>query len=139
MPPLNKLIAAPGERDLPVYGAALGGDGAIMLNHGEERDRVTRDGKLIGVKDAFAVEIYGDSMRPMFRPGNIAQVHPTRRPIPGEGVLIEFHNGHAEIKEYINQDDSVIRCRQYNPPQDLHYKPEDVKRLYLIVSHSLYG
>lgn len=127
-------------KDLPVYGAALGGDGTvIMLNRGERVDTVSRPGTLVGVKDAFGVVIVGESMAPMYKPGHIAHIHPGRPPTPGEGVLIELQDGHAHIKEYINGNDDIVRCRQYNPPLDLKFKRKDVKRLYLIVGSGIYG
>lgn len=140
IPSIENRLHSYAARDLPVYGAALGGDGAvIMLNRGERMDTVSRPGTLVGVRDAFGVVIVGDSMLPMYKPGHIAHIHPGRPPIPGEGVLIELHDGHAHIKEYTNGSDDVIRCRQYNPPQTVTFKRRDVKRLYLIVGSGIYG
>lgn len=132
-------LPAFGERDLPVYGAALGGDGAVMLNRGDEVDRIHRPPMLIGVKDAFGVVVSGDSMEPMFLQGDIAWIHPGRPPMPRRGVLIELHDGHAHLKEYISQNDDVVRCRQHNPPTNVTFKRRDVKRLYLVVGSGLYG
>lgn len=128
-----------GERDLPVYGAALGGDGAIMLNRTDEVDRVHRPPALFGVKDAFGVVVAGDSMEPMFLQGDIAWIHPGRPPMPRRGVLVEMHDGHAQLKEYVSQNDEVVRCRQHNPAGPVTYKRRDVKRLYLVVGSGLYG
>lgn len=132
-------LPAFGEKDFPVYGAALGGDGAVMLNRGDEVDRVHRPPALVGVKDAFGVIVSGDSMEPMFLQGDIAWIHPGRPPMPRRGVLIELHDGHAHLKEYISQNDEVVRCRQHNPPANVTYKRRDVKRLYLVVGSGIYG
>lgn len=136
---MDKRIDSFGERDLPVYGGAVGGDGVVMLNRGDKIDQVSRPGILKGVRDAFAIVIYGDSMDPMYKRGDVAHIHPGRPPAPGRGILVEFHSGHAEIKEFVSQDKDSLRCRQYNPPQELRYDLADVKRLYRVVGTAEYG
>jgi phage repressor protein C with HTH and peptisase S24 domain len=132
-PSPSKHLVTFHERDLPVYGAALGGDGAIMLNRGEQVDRIHRPAALADVKDAFAVVIAGDSMEPRFMQGDVAYIHPHKPPAPRRGVLIELQEGDAHIKEFVSQDDEWIKVRQHNPPKDLKYKRAQVKRLYRVI------
>ncbi len=127
------------DRDLPLYGGTVGGNGVVMLNRGEEVDRVHRPAALANVRDAFGLIISGDSMEPMFMQGDIAYVHPAKPAMPRRGVVIEMHDGHAEIKEFVSQDDNVIRCRQHNPPKDLRYRKADVKRIYRVIGSADYS
>lgn len=132
-PHATNSVAAFLKRDLPVYGGTVGGDGLVMLNHGDEIDRVHRPAALENVRDAFGLVVAGDSMEPMYTLGDIVYVHPGKPAVPRRGVVIEFHDGHAELKEFISQDDATIKCRQHNPPKDVRYRRADVKRLFRVI------
>ena len=64
-----------GERDLPVFGIAQGGLGALILSN-EAVDMVVRPDPLLRVKDGYGVIVVGDSMEPELGSGDIALVNP---------------------------------------------------------------
>lgn len=122
------------DRPLPVYGARGGdGSGVIMLNKREPIDWVARPPELQNVAEAFAVVISGDSMEPRYHEGEIAWIHPGKPCLAKKGVLIEFEDGHALVKEFVNQTSDTLRVRQYNPAKVLTFRRGDFLRIYRII------
>src|SRR5690349_21670507 len=69
------LPATPGELDLPVYASAEGGEGQIIVSL-DPMELIPRPSPVLGVRDAYAVYITGESMIPEFEPGDLAIVNP---------------------------------------------------------------
>lgn len=110
-----------GDKNLPVYAAAMGGDGHQVVTF-EAIDYVKRPIILENVKNAYAVYIVGDSMIPAFEPGDMALVHPHLPPARDKNVVL-FHTPPAAeaeciIKRLLTFNDRDWRLRQYNPARD---------------------
>lgn len=127
----HAIPAAPlvGERNLPVYVAARGGDGHIIVNF-EAIDHVKRPADLENVRDAYAILIAGDSMVPAYEPGDMALVHPHLTPAR-EKDFIFYHvppnGGEAEaiVKRLVALNDREWTLRQYNPAQEFKVSRAD--------------
>jgi transcriptional regulator with XRE-family HTH domain len=81
------------QRDLPVYGTAVGGqekNGDFDFNTGDIIDYILRPPRLHGARSAFAVYLIGTSMEPRFREGAPVLVHPGLPAKPGDDVLVEL-------------------------------------------------
>jgi hypothetical protein len=61
--PASQLV---GDRDLPVFGTAQGGSGALIVSN-EPVDWVVRPDPLLRVKDGYGMIVTGDSMDPALR------------------------------------------------------------------------
>ena len=72
--PPEQPVGIVGERDLPVYGAAQGGEGMTVDPHPIEW--VKRPAPLVSVAKGFAVYVVGDSMSPAYEQGDMVFVHP---------------------------------------------------------------
>jgi transcriptional regulator with XRE-family HTH domain len=109
-----------GERDLPVYAAAEGGPGEMVVST-DPIDMVPRPWYLGMVKEGYAVLVTGDSMDPAFRPGEIAIVNPRLSPQPSTDVILVGgeHEGEfkASIKFLIKSEPTRWYVRQFNPPE----------------------
>lgn len=133
-------LPAPAElpRDLPIYGAAIGGaDGAIELN-GEAQALVERPPQLSGVRNAYAVYVTGESMHPMFQPGWVVHVNPNRPITPGCGVVVQLRPAEAGpplcyIKEFRRRTPSQIVLFQYNPAEEIVWPLERVLAVHRVV------
>lgn len=127
------------QRQIPVYGVAVGGDDGRMKFNGERLDMVGCPPELRAVPNAYAVYVAGDSMVPSFKPGQIAWVHPNRTARPGQDVIVQLHpeqDGDAPegfIKELVKLTPSTVVVRQYNPPKDITFGRDDVKSLHVVV------
>lgn len=114
-----------GARDFPIYAAAEGGQGHMIVTF-EEIERVKRPAILEGVKNAYGLLVSGDSMKPAYRHGDMALVHPGLPPQRGEDVVLfdhpltELEDGQAEaiIKHLVGWTSTEWQLEQYNPPRE---------------------
>lgn len=108
-----------GEHDLPVYGAAECGDGAIIMSS-DPIDYVGRPQPLANVRDGYGVLVVGDSMVPAFEPGDIALIHPHLPPVRDCDVLLLGQDSQgrdvATIKRLVRFTATEWHLRQWNPP-----------------------
>ncbi len=111
-------------RRLPVFGHAAGGleqDGKFILNGMKVAD-VLCPPELEHVKDAFAVYMHGDSMRPAFRPGDTLYIDPSRPVAAGDEVLVQIKGAEDEppygfVKEFMRKSAKELVLLQHNPPE----------------------
>lgn len=135
--PAEDLI---GLRDFPVFAAAMGGEGHLIVSF-EQIETVKRPSILEGVRNAYALLISGDSMRPAFNHGDMALVHPglpTARdkihifydhPPFGEAGEVE-----AMIKNLVGWTNDKWKLEQYNPA-----KLFDVDKIDWPTAHRVVG
>jgi phage repressor protein C with HTH and peptisase S24 domain len=125
-----------GEKDLPVFGTAQGGSGALIVTN-EPVDWVVRPDPLLRVKDGYGMIITGDSMDPALKPGSIALINPHLPPRVGDFCLFRNHaedgTTHAVIKEYRGETDIAWRVRQYSPAKDFMLKKSEWQVRHLVV------
>lgn len=117
-----------GERDLPVFGTAQGGSGALIVTS-EPVDWVVRPDPLLRVKDGYGMIVTGDSMDPALKSGSIALVNPHLPPRLGDFCLFRSHaedgTTHVVIKEYRGETETTWKVRQYSPPKDFALKKSE--------------
>ena len=124
-----------GERDLPIFGSAEGGSGALILST-EPVDFVKRPEPLARTKGGYGVIITGESMIPVLRPGDIALVNPHLPPRPDSEVLLqrEEHGEHyAIVKTLLRLNATTYRLKQWNPQTDFSRERSEWPRCELIV------
>ncbi len=116
--PAGAAAAWSGERDLPVYAAAEGGEGAMIIGT-EPVEWLRRPAPLAGVQDAFAFYVVGESMVPAYEQGDMVLIHPGRPPRrEDDAVFIRPHEGggmDALLKRLDGWSDSDWQVRQWNP------------------------
>lgn len=87
---------------------------------------------------AFAVEIEGDSMRPLFRPGDRVVVDPDIRPEPGDFVVAEVQ-GAVTFRKYRAREDPEFELVPMNDDWPITKSDdESVKVLGVMVEHRTY-
>lgn len=129
--PVNLI---PGEQLLgtgrmPVYAAAQGGDGHVIVTF-DPVDSVKRPAELENVKNGYGLLIDGPSMIPAFWPGDMALVNPNLRPAREKNVILYHtppHGGDVEaiIKQLDNWSETEWMLKQYNPLKEFReYKAE---------------
>lgn len=121
--PLVRTPAIPGRDlvggvDLPVYAAARGGDGHIIVTF-DPVEFVKRPAPLAHVKEGYGLLVTGESMVPAYRPGDTALVNPRLPPERDQDVIL-YHtppDGEAEatIKRLVGFNDRDWSLEQYNP------------------------
>ena len=125
------------EMMVPVYGyAAASLDSNLNLANGEIVDWVIRHPSLNGIRDAFAIYVFSDSMEPRYYPGELVYVHPGRPPERNKDCVVELKNGDAYLKRYMAQTDDEICVMQYNPEKNLTFKKSDIQAVYAVVGRA---
>lgn len=86
------------------------------------------------VRDAYAIYVVGDSMAPMYRPGQILYVNPHRPLIAGRGVVITKTSKAVLIKELVRVTDDTLILREYTPClRDFAVAQTDVAEVHTVV------
>lgn len=127
-----------GERDLPVYAAAQGGRGAIVLSS-DPVDWVVRPEPLARVRDGYGVIITGDSMSPEHRSGSTALVNPHLPARSGDTCIFrsDAEDGTVNmcIKELVRQTNELWHVRQHNPRKAFTLKKSDWQVCHVTVGN----
>lgn len=109
-----------GERDLPVFAAAQGGTGVLVVSS-DPVEWVARPEPLAGVSKGYGVIILENSMSPEFEPGDIALVHPHLPPKAGSTCIFKKHNPDGTIEAVVKRlrrtTVEAWHVRQWNPPE----------------------
>lgn len=112
-------ITALGERDLPVFAAAEGAPGEMVVST-SPIEIVARPWYLGSVKEGFGVLVVGESMLPVFEPGDIAVVNPRLPPARGKDVLVvrgeEESEFTATVKRLVRWTPTEWHVHQFSPP-----------------------
>lgn len=131
---------APGGPDrMPVLGMAEGGEEGWNLWNGDVVDYVPRPPFLVGVPNAYAVYVTGESMAPRYLPGELLYVHPGRPPAPGDFVLVQAHPKHdgdpprAVVKRLVRRTAQKLVLEQYNPAKPFEIATREVKSIHKIL------
>lgn len=127
-----------GGKDLPVFGTAQGGSGALILTN-EPVDWVVRPDPLLRVKDGYGMIVTGDSMDPVHKHGSIALVNPHIPWRSGDTCVFRSHGEHGDdlaiIKELRRFTDETWYVRQYNPQKDFTLKRSEWQVCHVTVGN----
>jgi phage repressor protein C with HTH and peptisase S24 domain len=111
-----------GERDLPVFAAVEGGKGELVVST-DPIDLVPRPWYLGEVKDGYAVVVTGESMVPVYEPGDMVIVNPRLPYMRGKDHI--FTNGaqdggfRATVKRLVKVTETSWVVEQFNPAGEL--------------------
>ncbi len=89
----------------PVIGLARAGTGGFFDDSGLPAGSgwAEVEGPDVGDDGAYALEITGDSMLPVFRPGDRIIVSPAARVATGDRVVVRTQGGEVMVKELVRQ------------------------------------
>lgn len=131
-----------GEKDLPVFGTAQGGSGALIVTD-QPVDWVVRPNPLLRVKDGYGMLVTGDSMTPEHKHGSIALVNPHLPWRPGHTCVFRRHDDdgtvYAIIKELRRWTDDTWYVRQHNPKKDFTLKRSEWQVCHVTVGNFFAG
>ena len=131
--------AADMPRNLPVYGAAIGGDDGAFEFNGQIHEYIERPPQLAGVRNAYGVYVTGDSMMPRFEPGWLLHINPNRPVTVGASVVVQVRPEQENslplcyIKEFVRRTPTLLVLRQYNPPGEIEWPLPRVIAIHRVV------
>lgn len=120
--PGKELIGA---KDMPVYAAAMGGDGHMIVTF-DAIDYVKRPALLQNVAGGYGILVKGSSMVPAYREGDTALVNPHLPPSRDTDVVLyhtppkERGEAQAIIKRLVGINDREWTLEQYNPASEFN-------------------
>ena len=131
--------------DLPVMGTAAGSfSGSFVFAEGVV-DYVRRPPALEKAKDAYALFVQGDSMFPMYEPGELIFVHPHKPPVMGKGVVVQVKNHAADepavyLGKFAGQSPKGLSIHKLNPESTMTFTPETVVLVHRVMTaNELFG
>lgn len=117
MPALSRGGRASAGRRIPLIGLAQAGsegyfdDGGYPVGGGWDEISVPE----VGDPNAYALEIAGDSMDPVYRDGDVVIVAPGAPVRRGDRVVVRSQKGQVMAKELLRQSARRIELRSLNP------------------------
>ena len=114
---------------IPLLGFAKAGKGGYFDDSGFPVGGAWEEVTVPGVKDlnAYALEITGDSMQPVYRQGDIIIVSPSANVRKGDRVVVKTKRGEVMAKILQRQTSKSLELASFNPDHDTKTIPtEDV-------------
>jgi len=123
---------APAKNAIPVIGCAQAGAEGYFTDagypQGEGWDYVDLPGVSPTDEAAYALEVSGDSMEPLYRDGDIIVVSPSSGIRRGDRVVVKTSDGQVTVKELARKTTSKVELKALNPAhEDMNLAPEQVE------------
>jgi len=123
--------------DLAVYASAAGGPEGAWVLSADAIAWIHRDQRLVGVRDAFACYVVGESMFPAYEHGNLLLVNPAVPPTAGDDCLLiqEASDGSrsALIKRLVRFNSTSWTVKQWNPDKTFSLPRKEWQRAMLVI------
>lgn len=120
-----QIAAVFGDRDLPVFGTAQGGSGALIVTD-LAVDYVVRPAPLLRVRDGYGMIVTGDSMSPKIESGDTVLVNPNIPPRNGDTCVFRCHQDDGTVLAIVKRlrrfNDDTWFVSQHNPQKDFVLK-----------------
>lgn len=118
-----------GAKDLPIFAAAMGGDGHTIITL-DPVDWVKRPAVLQNVRGGYGIIIVSTSMIPAYWPGDTALVHPHLPPARDTDVILyhtppDGREAEAIIKRLVGMNDREWTLEQYQPARQFRESRAD--------------
>ncbi|PKB19633.1 phage repressor protein C with HTH and peptisase S24 domain [Novosphingobium kunmingense] len=127
--------------------AIEGQDGALHIERIQlELDHtvrmIHRPAALWAAREAYAIDLHGDSMEPALEQGSVRIVDPRRPPAHGDYVVAQLNDGNGGrdvvtvlVKKLVRATSTVVELQQFNPPITFRIPRSQVARLHRIVTY----
>lgn len=92
-----------------------------------------RPRQLEGVKTAYGVYVFNDSMADKYSHGQTLWVHPELPVKPGDGVVVIKTNDEAIVKILVRRTEKYVRLLQLNPREEFDIPTESIRSMHRII------
>ncbi|WP_196259418.1 S24 family peptidase [Pelagibacterium limicola] len=114
---------------VPLLGFAQAGSGGYFDSAGFPAGQGWDEVRFPGLGDgtAYALEVSGESMQPLYRDGDVLIVSPTEQLRRGDRVVVRTHEGEVMAKILHRRTEKQIELHSINPDHPPRiFKPEEV-------------
>ncbi|EKV27049.1 Phage repressor [Caenispirillum salinarum AK4] len=113
-------IGRPAPQTLPLIGFAQAGQAGYFDDAGWPVGAGWDEIRTPEVTDphAYALEVSGDSMQPVYRDGDILVVAPDEAPRRGDRVVVRTMEGEVMVKELLRLSEKRVELKSLNPVHD---------------------
>jgi Peptidase S24-like len=136
-PPQPSLGMRANLPDLAVHASAAGGPEGAWVLSADAIAWIHRDQRLVGVRDAFACYVVGESMFPAYEQGNLLLVNPAVPPNAGDDCLLiqEAPDGarYGLIKRLVRFNSTSWTVKQWNPDKTFTLPRKQWQRALLVI------
>jgi phage repressor protein C with HTH and peptisase S24 domain/DNA-binding XRE family transcriptional regulator len=125
-----------GRKDLPIYSAAEGGGGSMIVSW-DPIEFVVRPSPLANIRGGYGIYVVGDSMVPAFEPGDIALINP-HLPAAMNRDAVFFRTDRsaateALIKRLLKASPREWRVQQWNPGRQFTLSRAEWNQCHIVV------
>ena len=124
---------------LPILGYARGGTDRMMIHDDAPMGDVDAPQSLVGVDDAYSIEMVGESHEPRLRAGDIGHVHPHKALTRGCDCIVRFQDDAATVAVFQRMDADRIYLGRLNPAEEFSVVRSEVKSVHRIVGADFRG
>jgi phage repressor protein C with HTH and peptisase S24 domain len=98
--------------EAPVVSPVAAGTSHAWIDRGHDAPRVK-----VNCKDpnCYAVEVWGDSMAPIYQPGDILVIAPNAQIVTNDLVVFKTEDDEPYFKKYLGEKNGVYRFASLNP------------------------
>jgi phage repressor protein C with HTH and peptisase S24 domain len=107
--PVPIIVVRPSNRTRPATAGVASGSFVETRPGAVSMGSMTRPPWLIGVKDAYCLQVAGSEMAPVLRPGDIVYLDPDRAAKPGDDVAVWLTEGGMRLRHFEQQDGHTYR------------------------------
>lgn len=124
---------------VPAYGQAIGGDDGYFVLNGRKIADLLAPSSLMGVRDAYAVLVSGESMEPRYEAGEAVFVNPHVPVRRGHYVVAQVRVPGDEmprgyVKRFVRMSGDRLVLEQLNPAKELVFPRQQVVSVHRIVA-----
>lgn len=120
-------VGAPSPRTIPLIGFAQAGQAGYFDDAGYPVGAGWDEIRSPDITDphAYALEVAGDSMQPVYRDGDRLIVAPEASLRRGDRVVVRTNDGEVMVKELLRHSEKRIELKSLNPLHDDRSLPRD--------------
>lgn len=124
---------------IPLVGTAAGAAIGAWRADNDEIDRLQAPPGLVGIENAYAILVKGNSMSPEHKEGELRFVNPAKRPIAGDTVIVQQQTGSAAqieafIKRFLRETESEIVTEQLEPHAFVRFPKTTVVAIHKVAT-----
>jgi len=134
----RQISDRPAIKLIPIYGQAVAGINGEFAFDGKKLFEVPCPPQLLNVKNAYGVEVAGDTMSPRYEDGEIVYIDTLRRIKKGDYVVAKIMMRKEDsfptvfIKRFTRHNEKELVLTQLNPAKELVFPHQHVVSVHYI-------